>query len=126
MKNKPTESELEVLTLIWKNGPMTVREVHDEIARERNVGYTTTLKIMQIMFDKDLLSRKKQGKTHLYTHKIDKATTQNGLVAKMINTVFLGSTKDMVMQALGNSKPSKQELDEIRQYLDQLNDTGND
>ena len=104
---------------------MTVRQVHDEIAKDRPVGYTTTLKIMQIMFEKGLLTREKQGKTHLYINNVDQKSTQNGLVAKMINTVFQGSTKDLVMQALGSSQASKKELDEIRKYLDQLNEEKN-
>ena len=123
MKNKPTDSELEVLSLLWKNGPMTVPEMHEEVAKTRSVGYTTTLKIIQIMFEKGLLSRKKQGKTHLYATKVDQQTTKNGLVTKMVKTVFQGSTKELVMQALGNAKTSKQELDEIRKYLDQLDRT---
>lgn len=126
MKNKPTESELEVLSLLWKNGPLTVRQVHEEVAKQRAVGYTTTLKIMQIMFEKGLLNREKQGKTHLYITKIDQQSTKNGLVSKMIKTVFQGSTKDMVMQALGNAQPSKEELDEIREFMDQLKNKSDD
>ena len=122
MKNKPTESELEVLALLWQHGPLTVRQVHDEITRDRQVGYTTTLKIMQIMLEKGLLSRQKAGKTHIYRNAVDQEKTQNGLVAKMVSTVFQGSTKDLVMQALGNARPSKEELTEIRNFLDQLNE----
>lgn len=121
MKNKPTESELEVLALIWQHGPMSVRQVHDEITRDRQVGYTTTLKIMQIMLEKGLLSRQKAGKTHIYSNAVDQEKTQNGLLAKMVTTVFQGSTKDLVMQALGNASPSKEELTEIRNFLDELN-----
>jgi predicted transcriptional regulator len=121
MKNRPTESELEVLALLWQHGPMTVRQVHDEITRERQVGYTTTLKIMQIMLEKGLLSRQKEGKTHIYSNTVDQQKTQNGLVAKMVSTVFQGSTKDLVMQALGNARPSQEELTEIRNFLDELN-----
>lgn len=124
MKNKPTESELEVLSLIWQNGPMTVRTVHDQIKLSRGIGYTTTLKIMQIMYEKGLLSRKKVGKTHIYLNRVDQVKTQEGIVSKLINTVFQGSPKALVMQALGNSKPTKQELDEIRNFLDQLNEEG--
>ena len=122
MKNKPTESELEVLSLLWQNGPMTVRRIHDMIRVDREIGYTTTLKIMQIMHEKGLLDRKKEGKTHIYSNKVDQVKTQKGLVSKMIRTVFQGSSKDLVMQALGNSNPTKEELDEIRTYLDKLNE----
>lgn len=124
MKNKPTESELEVLSLLWQHGPMTVRQVHDKITLDRQVGYTTTLKIMQIMLEKGLLSRQKEGKTHIYRNNVDQEKTQNGLVAKMVTTVFHGSTKDLVMQALGSAHPSKQELEEIRQFLDELKQKG--
>lgn len=120
MKNKPTDSELEVLTLLWKNGPMTVREVHDSIRMDRKIGYTTTLKIMQIMFEKGLLERRKLGKTHIYSEKVDQEKTQKGIVSKMIKNVFQGSSKELVMQALGNSRPSKEELEEIRNFLDEL------
>ena len=101
---------------------MTVREVHDNIRQEREIGYTTTLKIMQIMFDKGLLDRKKMGKTHIYSERVDQVKTQKGLVSRMIKNVFQGSSKDLVMQALGNAKPSKEELDEIRKFLDELKD----
>ena len=124
MKNKPTESELEVLSLIWQNGPMTVRTVHDQIKLNREIGYTTTLKIMQIMYEKGLLTRRKEGKTHIYANQVDRVKTQEGIVSKLINTVYHGSPKDLVMQALGNSNPTKQELDEIRKFLDQLNEEG--
>ena len=122
MENKPTDSELEVLSLIWEKGPLTVREIHDQIKISRNIGYTTTLKIMQIMHEKGMLKRVKKGKTHLYRAGQDRNKTQNGLMSRMLNMVFQGSTKELVIQALGNSKPTKDELDEIRAYLDQLND----
>ena len=124
MKNKPTESELEVLSLIWKNGPMTVRRIHDRIKEDRKIGYTTTLKIMQIMHEKGMLSREKDGKTHIYSAKMDEVKTQENLVSRMINKVFDGSSKQLVIQALGSQQPSKEELDEIRKYLDELNDDG--
>jgi len=120
MKIKPTDSELEVLALIWQQGELTVRQVHDQIKQRREIGYTTTLKIMQIMFDKGMLSRNKYGKTHLYNAVESQQKTQDGLVAKMVRTVFHGSAKDLVMQALGSSTASKQELEEIRVYLEQL------
>ena len=120
MKIKPTDSELEVLALIWQRGALTVRQIHDQIKRSRNIGYTTTLKIMQIMFVKGMLTRRKQGKTHLYNVVESQQKTQDGLVNKMVNTAFHGSAKDLVMQALGSTKTSKAELDEIRAYLDKI------
>ncbi len=73
------------------------------------------------MLEKGLLSRQKAGKTHIYSNAVDQEKTQNGLLAKMVTTVFQGSTKDLVMQALGNASPSKEELTEIRNFLDELN-----
>ena len=120
MKIKPTDSELEVLALIWQQGPLTVRQVHDQIKTIRDIGYTTTLKIMQIMFNKDMLERSKQGKTHLYKAVESQQKTRDGLVSKIVNTAFHGSAKDLIMQALGSAKTSKAELEEIREYLDKL------
>lgn len=120
MKIKPTEGELEVLALIWQQGALTVRQVHDQIRKNRDIGYTTTLKIMQIMFEKKMLSRKVQGKGHLYEVVESQNKTKDGLVSKMVQNVFHGSAKDLVMQALGAAKTTKQELDEIRLYLDKL------
>ena len=120
MKIKPTDSDLEVLALIWQQGALTVRQVHDQIKITRDIGYTTTLKIMQIMFDKNMLKRSKQGKMHLYKAVESQHKTQGGLVNKMVNTAFHGSAKDLIMQALGSAKTSKAELDEIREYLDKL------
>ena len=120
MKLKPTDSELEVLALIWQQGTLTVRQIHDQIKRSRDIGYTTTLKIMQIMYEKGMLTRSKQGKTHLYNAVESQQKTQDGLVNKIVKTAFHGSAKDLVMQALGSAKTSKAELEEIRAYLDKL------
>ncbi len=120
MNIKPTDSELEVLALIWQQGALTVRQIHDQIKRNRDIGYTTTLKIMQIMYEKGMLTRSKLGKTHLYDAVESQQQTQDGLVNKMVQTAFHGSAKDLVMQALGSAKTSKAELEEIRAYLDKL------
>lgn len=120
MNIKPTDSELEVLALIWQHGTLTVRQIHDQIKKSRDIGYTTTLKIMQIMHDKGMLTRSKQGKTHLYNAVETQQKTRDGLVSKMVKTAFHGSAKDLVMQTLGSAKTSKAELEEIRAYLDKL------
>jgi predicted transcriptional regulator len=120
MKLKPTDSELEVLALIWQQGALTVRQIHDQIKRSRDIGYTTTLKIMQIMYEKGMLTRSKLGKTHIYSAVESQQQTRDGLVNKMVQTAFHGSAKDLVMQALGAAKTSKAELEEIRAYLDKL------
>ena len=122
MSKKPTESELAVLTQLWDNGPQTVRQIHDKIVESKPIGYTTTLKIMQIMFEKGLLTREKTGKSHLYSPAVTRESTQVSMIDKMLTTVFKGSASQLVMQALGNNKASKKELEEIRAYLDKLED----
>lgn len=117
---KPTEGELEILQVLWDKGKATVREVHEKILQTKDAGYTTTLKLMQIMFEKGLVLRDDSAKTHIYQANISKEKTQSQFVGKMITTLFGGSSSQLVMQALGSQSPSKEELDEIQQYLDNL------
>jgi predicted transcriptional regulator len=117
---KPTESELEILQILWKRQHATVREVHEELSQYKESGYTTTLKLMQIMFEKGIVVRDDSSKTHIYTPNISRDNTQKQLVGKMVNSLFGGSTTQLVMQALGSTAPSKAELDEIQQLLDNL------
>lgn len=117
---KPTEAELEILKVLWQEGPSTVRFVHEQLARQREVGYTTTLKQMQILYDRGMLSREKQGKTHVYTALVSEKETRQQMLDKLVDTAFQGSAMKLVMQALGNGKTSMKELKEIRKFLDQL------
>ena len=117
---KPTESELEILQVLWDKGEATVREVHEELAKSKDIGYTTALKLLQIMFEKGLVSRDDSAKTHIYKPAVTREKTQKQLVGKMINTLFAGSPGQLVMQALGNHNASKEELDEIQRLLDSL------
>lgn len=117
---KPTESELEILNILWDKGPSTVREVHEELTLTKDSGYTTTLKLMQIMHEKKLLKRDASSKTHVFEATVSQQQTQGQMLKKMIDTVFNGSATQLVMQALGSHKASKQELDEIRQYLAEM------
>lgn len=117
---KPTDSELEILNILWEKGPSTVRDVHAELEKIKDAGYTTTLKLMQIMHDKGLLKRDTGNKSHVYTPNISQEKTQGQLLKRMIDNVFNGSASQLVMQALGNHKADKKELDEIRKYLDDL------
>lgn len=117
---KPTESELEILQVLWQRGKATVRDVHEELANVKDAGYTTTLKLMQIMFEKGLVKRDDSSKTHVYEANISKEKTQQHMVGKMMNTLFDGSAGQLVMRALGTSKPSKQEIEEIQKLLDSL------
>ena len=117
---KPTEGELEILQVLWVNGQATVREVHENILKYKEAGYTTTLKLMQIMFEKGLVSRDDTSKTHIYTATVSREKTQNQFLGKMIHNLFGGSSTQLVMQALGNHSPNKEELDEIQIMLDNL------
>ena len=117
---KPTESELEILQRLWKKGNASVREVHEELLVTKEAGYTTTLKLMQIMHEKGLVKRDDSIKTHIYQAAVSKEKTQKHLLNKMIDTLFGGSPGELVMQALGNHKASAEELDEIQKMLDNL------
>jgi len=117
---KPTESELEILQVLWEKDKASVREVHEELLKTKDAGYTTTLKLMQIMFEKGLVSRDDTFKTHIYKASVSKEKTQQHLLGKMINTLFGGSSTELVLQALGNHKASAAELEEIQQLLNNL------
>ena len=117
---KPTESELEILQVLWERDKASVREVHEELLKSKEAGYTTTLKLMQIMFEKGLVSRDDSFKTHIYRPSVSKEKTQQHLLGKMINTLFGGSSTELVLQALGNHKASASELEEIQRLLNNL------
>lgn len=116
---KPTESELEILQILWEKKECTVRDVHETLDR-KDAGYTTTLKLMQIMHEKGLVERDTSSKTHIYKALLNQEKTQQQLVNKMIDNVFNGSAARLVMQALGNQNASKEEIDLIKEYLDKL------
>jgi predicted transcriptional regulator len=120
MELKPTESELEILQVIWRKGQCTVRDVHEELALNKDSGYTTTLKLMQIMADKGLVERDTNSKTHLYKAVISREQAQNTALDKILDTVFKGSTADLVIQALGQHRASSDEIDAIKKYLQQF------
>lgn len=117
---RPTESELEILAILWKHGKASVRTVHAEISKTKLTGYTTTLKLMQIMFDKKLLNRDSSSKVHVYEPAVSREKTQKQLVNKMVNSLFSGSPTQLVLQALGSSNPSKEELLKIEALLQEL------
>lgn len=117
---KPTESELEILQVLWEKQKATVREVHETLAQTKDVGYTTTLKLMQIMYEKGLVRRDESSKTHIYEPLASREKTQKQLVSRMVDTLFQGSPAQLVMQALGQHKTSAGELEEIQRLLDNL------
>jgi len=116
----PTEKELEILQLIWHNGPSTVRLINEELNQNKKVGYTTTLKLMQIMAEKGLLSRDESSRNHIYHAEVKMNKTQNALTEKFLNQVFGGSSKQLIMQLLGNSKASAKDINEVKEYIKKL------
>ena len=117
---KPTESELEILQILWTKGLATVREVHEDLASIKDVGYTTTLKLMQIMHEKGLVKRDDSMRTHVYQAAVNKERTQKHLLGKMIDSLFGGSPTQLVIQALGEHKASDEELEKIQALLNDL------
>lgn len=117
---KPTESELEILQVLWEKGSSTVREINDELNSMREIGYTTTLKLMQIMAEKGLLTRTKEGRGHVYSPAIKKDDTRQQFLDRLLFGVFDGSASNLVMQILGNHKTSETELQEIKDYIEKL------
>lgn len=119
---KPTESELEILNILWMKDLATVREVHEELAKSKDVGYTTTLKLMQIMHEKGLVKRDESMRTHIYQAAVNREKTQKHLLNKMIDSLFGGSSTQLVLQALGSGdqKVSAEELEKIQSLIDNL------
>ncbi len=120
MENKPTASELEILGVLWNKGAATVREVNEELNQEREIGYTTTLKLMQIMAQKGLVARDESSRTHVYKALIDRNEVQATLLNRLVDSAFSGSASSLVMQALGQGKTSKSELEEIKKLIEKL------
>ena len=117
---KPTEKELKILQILWKKGPVAVKDVHESMGGDEQNGYTTILKLMQIMHEKGLVTRQKSGKLHLYKAVASQEHTLQFILDKMIQSVFQGSAMQLVISALGNRKSSKEELKEIKRYLEKL------
>jgi len=121
MTIRPTDSELEILDILWKTGSATVRQVNESLeAGGKNVGYTTTLKMMQIMTDKGLLFREMDGRTHVYFPLIQASATRNALIDKIVHSAFGGSAMRLVLQALGNHRATPDELKEIKEMISRL------
>ncbi len=117
---RPTDSELEILQILWENGPSSVRFVNEKLNEQREVGYTTTLKLMQIMVDKGLARRNTESRSHIYEAAVDESATQMRLLKKFVDTAFRGSAMKLVMQALGNHEASPGELEEIKAFIERM------
>ena len=116
----PTTAELEILQVLWEHGPSTVGFVNEKLNKKKRVGYTTTLKLMQIMAEKELVLRDKSKRAHVYSVGVSSEQTEKQLVSGLIDRAFRGSASRLVMQALSTRKASEEELDEIRRLLDEI------
>jgi len=117
---RPTDAELEILRVLWDEGPSTVRDVHDRLNARKPTGYTTVLKLMQIMADKGLVRRNEDQRAHVYEAMVPKETTQQQLVGDLLERAFGGSAPQLVMQALASKRATPDELARIRHILDEF------
>ncbi len=117
---KPTDAELSILRVLWELGPCTVRQVQETLNEQRETGYTTVLKLLQIMTEKGLVERDETERTHVYQASLAREQTQQQLVSDLLDRAFGGSAKQLVLQALATKKASAKEMDEIRRLLDKL------
>jgi len=115
----PTDAELEILRVLWDRGPSTVRDVFDELKRDKPVGYTTILKLMQIMAEKGLVSRNEEQRTHVYEAMAPRESTQRQIVRDLLDRAFGGSAMELMMQALSAKRATPAEIDQIRRLLDE-------
>lgn len=119
---KPTESELEILRILWDQGSSTVRTIHEQLSTIKDVFYTTTLKTMQVMHEKGLLKRDTSTRSHIYTAAVSSSVIQKNMIQKFKDTVFGGSTEQLILSALGTDKPSKKDLEMLKSIIDKLED----
>ena len=117
---KPTDAELAILRILWQRGPSTVRQVWEDLNPSQQTGYTTVLKLMQIMVEKKLLSRNESARSHVYQPMFSQDQTQRQVVGHLLERVFSGSAARLVMQALSAKKASREELAQIRKLLDEM------
>jgi predicted transcriptional regulator len=118
--SRPTDAELAILRVLWSRGPSTVRQVHEALSQERETGYTTVLKLMQIMTEKGLVERDESERTHVYQARFTQEATQQRLVSDLLDKAFGGSASQLVMRALAAKPASADELAQIRRLLDEL------
>jgi len=118
-KRAPTNAELEILRVLWQRGASTVRDVHESLDHARPVGYTTVLKLLQIMVEKGLVRRDASARSHVYTAVASQGATQRRLVADLVQRVFGGSTLGLVLHALESTPATGPQLEQIRRLLDE-------
>jgi BlaI family penicillinase repressor len=118
-KPQPTPSELDILQILWNRGPSTVREIHEVMSREKDIGYTSALKLLQIMTTKGLVTRIEEQRAHVYTAALPAEKTKQQMAADVLQRVFRGSASQLMQHALSGKRSSKQEIDEIRKLLDE-------
>jgi BlaI family transcriptional regulator, penicillinase repressor len=121
---KPTASELEILRVLWARGPSTVREVHEALSEQKALGYTTVLKLLQIMTAKGTVRRNKDQRAHVYEARQPAADTKRQLVGDVLQRVFEGSASELMIHALEGRRTSKKELQELRRLLDEYEGRG--
>jgi BlaI family penicillinase repressor len=119
MTKKPTSSELEILHVLWERGPSTVREVHQTLNEKRPIGYTSVLKLMQIMTAKGTVQRNEQQRAHVYEAVQPEEKTKRDLALDVLQRVFDGSASELMMHALAGRKASREEIDEMRRLLNE-------
>ena len=117
---RPTSSELEILQILWKEGPSPVKIVHEILSGSKEVVYTTTLKTMQVMCDRGMLVREAQGRKHIYQAAMAENDAKNALLDRFLQKTFGGSALKLVMQALGNNRASAEELKQLKQYIESI------
>jgi len=120
---KPTQSELKILQILWDQGPSSVREVHEKISEDKDSGYTTTLKLMQIMAEKGHADRDTSSRTHIYAASVPENEAKRDILSSFIHSTFKGSAKSLVLQALGNNETSQEDLNEIKNLISRIENT---
>ena len=118
-RSNPTPSELAILQVLWSRGPSTVREIHEVLAREKDVGYTSTLKFLQIMTGKGLVTRTEDQRAHVYSAQQAAEKTKQQFAADVLKRVFHGSASQLMQHALSGRRGSKKEIEELRRLLDE-------
>lgn len=120
MRNRPADSELEILRILWDKGPSTVRDVHDELSKRRQIVYTTVLKAMQIMHEKKLLHRDESQRSHVYSPAVDEHAVKKTVLDGVIDLLFGGSGGEVAMRALSSKAASDDEIAKVREIIDDM------